>query len=188
MSVFNSAEKIIRKYLPTIMMSSGAFMSEFDKNQLMKNWADQFKKYTDSYELDKLEKAFQILLGQEDIKYMPLPGDIKRIIRDGYEPRNKTVAKKPESQKKVRELFKESGKILKQMNSCNDYGTRKKLKLQYRDICLEMDELSKKTRTKADPLFPDIAGFIRDMEEDSYIDLRLKEGKPVDKSHVGNTL
>jgi hypothetical protein len=159
-----------------------------NRESMLKIWNEEFD-YLDKEEyLLNFIKACKIILNNSTRNKMPSPGEVKAVIRENFNKSDKPLGEKPKVQKSVRQLFSESGKILGNIVNCNDYNIRKKLKQDYKNICLEMDRLSNKTRMPHDPIYPDIPGFIKDMDEDSYIDIRIKEGKSVDKSHIRETI
>ena len=141
--MFNpSVEKLVRRYLPTIMMSSGTFMSEYDKQQLIKNYVNEFKKYTDSFELNKLERAFQSILNREEIVRLPTPGQIKHIIMEGNKPEYKPMAKKPHVRPEFMVIYKKAQSVLATKEITKDEDIKAKLMAEYWELCDKMEYIA----------------------------------------------
>lgn len=171
MSVFNTCDKIIRMYLPTVMQSAGVFSDNVSRENTLKIWCNHFRKYNTGILKQEVEDAFRYLL-QDQITQMYTPGQFEKVLKRRREIKPSQDKPKPlikEDFKKLYAIFKEK---CKERDNAKTYEDRKRAKKEMYDVCMKM--LKWDTGIDVNPDLQD--NFTNACFDDSYIDLALKRG------------
>ena len=171
MSVFNSCDKIIRLYLPTVMQSANVFTDNMGRENTIKIWCNHFRKYNTGLLQKEVEDTFKYIL-QDQINKMYTPGGFEKVLKSRRKVWPAISKPKPLVKADFKELMAQFKAKCKERDDADTYDKRKQAKKEIYDICMSMKKWDTGDNVNTD-LQENLTSACFD---DSYLDISINGG------------